>query len=59
MMITSAYGLGFQRLSRDLVNVNAWKTMFDFYIEGLNPMEMMKREPLYSFCFLITINSKA
>ena len=31
-MKTSAYGLGFQRLPRDLANVNAWKTMFDPYL---------------------------
>ena len=29
---TAASGLGFQHLPRDLVNVNAWKTMFDPYI---------------------------
>ena len=29
---TAAFGLGFQRLPRDLANVNAWKTMFDPYI---------------------------
>ena len=29
---TSAFGLGFQHLPRDLANVNAWKTMFDPYI---------------------------
>ena len=28
---TSAYGLGFQHLPRDLANVNAWNTMFDPY----------------------------
>ena len=28
---TAAFGLGFQHLPRDLVNVNAWKTMFDPY----------------------------
>ena len=28
---TSASGLGFQHLSRDLTNVNAWKFMFDLY----------------------------
>ena len=33
MLKTSAYGLGFQHLPRDLANVNAWKTMFDPYIE--------------------------
>ena len=32
MLKTSAYGLGFQHLPRDLANVNAWKTMFDPYI---------------------------
>ena len=30
---TAASGLGFQHLTRDLANVNAWKTMFDPYIE--------------------------
>ena len=30
MLKTSA---GFQHLPRDLANVNAWKTMFDPYIE--------------------------
>ena len=29
---TAASGLGFQHLTRDLANVNAWKTMFDPYI---------------------------
>ena len=29
-----AYGLGFQHLPRDLANVNAWKTMFDPYIDS-------------------------
>ena len=33
MLKTSAYGLGFQHLPRDLANVNAWKTMFDPYIQ--------------------------
>ena len=33
MLKTSAYGLGFQHLPRDLANVNAWKTMFDPYNE--------------------------
>ena len=28
---TTAFGLGFQHLPRDLANVNAWKTMFDPY----------------------------
>ena len=30
---TAAFGLGFQQLPRDLANVNAWKTMFDPYIQ--------------------------
>ena len=30
---TAAFGLGFEHLPRDLANVNAWKTMFDPYIE--------------------------
>ena len=33
MLKTSAYGLGFQHLPRDLANVNAWKSMFDPYIK--------------------------
>ena len=36
MLKTSAYGLGFQLLPRDLANVNAWKTMFDPYIEDVH-----------------------
>ena len=31
---TAAFGLGFQHLPRDLANVNAWKTMFELYING-------------------------
>ena len=34
MLKTSAYGLGFQHLPRDLANVNAWKSMFDPYIKS-------------------------
>ena len=30
---TTASGLGFQHLPRDLANVNAWKNMFDPYID--------------------------
>ena len=33
---TAAFGLGFQHLQRDLANVNAWKTMFDPYIDTLS-----------------------
>ena len=29
---TSGFALGFQRLPRDLANVNEWKIMFDPYI---------------------------
>ena len=29
-------GLCFQHLPRDLANVNAWKTTFDPYIEGIS-----------------------
>ena len=36
MLKTSVYGLGFQHLPRDLANVNAWKTMFDPYINTAN-----------------------
>ena len=32
---TQASGLGFQHLPRDLANVNAWKTMFDPYINKI------------------------
>ena len=32
LLKTSAFGLGFQHLPRDLADVNAWKTMFDPYI---------------------------
>ena len=28
---TAAFGNGFQHLTRDMVNVSAWKTMFDPY----------------------------
>ena len=29
----AAFGLGFQHLPPELANVNAWKTMFDPYID--------------------------
>ena len=32
---TAALGLYFQHLPRDLANVNAWKIMFDPYIEAV------------------------
>ena len=31
---TAAFGLGFQHLPRDLAHVNAWKPMFDPYIDA-------------------------
>ena len=40
---TSACGLGFQHLPRDLANVNTWKTMFDPYSEGLDQTSWMCR----------------
>ena len=33
MLKNEAVGLGFQHLLQDLANVNAWKTMFDPYID--------------------------
>ena len=33
---TEASGLGFQHFPQDLVNVNAWKTMFDPYNNKTN-----------------------
>ena len=38
MLKTSAYGLGFQHLPRDLANVNAWKSMFDPYIDNMTSL---------------------
>ena len=35
---TAAFGLGFQHLPRDLANVNAWKTMFDFYSDDFRSL---------------------
>ena len=42
---TAASGLGFQHLPRDLANVNAWKTMFDPYIDA----QPLKKDP-YATC---------
>ena len=42
MLKTSAYGLGFQHLPRDLANVNAWKTMFDPYIDSFDKVQLEK-----------------
>ena len=40
---TAAFGLGFQHLPRDLVNVYAWKTLFDPYIMAF----LSRRNNLY------------
>ena len=37
---TAALGLGFQHLPQDLANVNAWKTMFDPYIDSQGTSQM-------------------
>ena len=39
---TVAFGLGFQHLPQDLANVNAWKTMFDPYIENSVLMKIQR-----------------
>ena len=46
MLKTSAYGLGFQHLPRDLANVNAWKTMFDPYILTSNLVHKNERQTI-------------
>ena len=38
---TAAFGLGFQHLPRDLANVNAWKTMFDPYINSFSSDDLV------------------
>ena len=35
LLKTSAFGLDFQHLPRDLANVNEWKTMFDPYNKNI------------------------
>ena len=45
MLKTSACGLGFQHLPRDIANVNAWKTMFDPYNTQLISVESSQRYP--------------
>ena len=45
---TAAFGLGFQHLPRDLANVNAWKTMFDPYIEE-------QQKVLQGWCLLMPL----
>ena len=46
-------GLGFQHLPRDLANVNAWKTMFDPYIDfslyqRLKPQRFLKYKQVFT-----------
>ena len=38
---TAAFGLGFQHLPQNLANVNAWKNMFDPYINTLAQDKMI------------------
>ena len=40
---TATFGLGFQQLPQDLANVNAWKTMFDPYIDPSNTKQIYSR----------------
>ena len=42
---TAAFGLGFQHLPRDLANVNAWKFMFDRYINLEDWMRLVDFPP--------------
>ena len=44
LLKTSAFGLGFQHLPRDLANVNAWKTMFDPYSKVPNTTHKEKKK---------------
>ena len=39
LLKTSAFGLGFQQLPRDLANVNAWKIMFDPYNDEVDSVK--------------------
>ena len=48
MLKTSAYGLGFQHLPRDLANVNAWKSMFDPYIISVSKFIWRKKLNKYN-----------
>ena len=52
MLKTSAFGLGFQHLPRDLANVNAWKTMFDPYNEAKTRKRLGNKR-----IYALTINS--
>ena len=45
---TVASGLGFQHLPWDLVNVNAWKTMFNPYIEATD-MQLVSKQNAYIY----------
>ena len=56
MLKTSAYGLGFQHLPRDLANVNAWNTMFDPYIE--KDVKSQVTHPCYAAGCMGTVSLK-
>ena len=47
---TAAEGRGFQHLPRDLANVNAWKTMFDPYINHFS--EKMTWQLMWIVCLV-------
>ena len=49
MLKTAAFGFGFQHLPRDLANVNAWKTMFDPYIDNWETIHIFMQQHRYSF----------
>ena len=56
MLKTAASGLGFQHLPQDLVNVNAWKTMFDPYnILTLKTPRKTASENVVCLCRLLNI----
>ena len=44
------FGLDFQHLPRDLANINAWKTMFDPYIDTM----LLQRRVFYGNTKLLT-----
>ena len=52
MLKTSAFGLGFQHLPWDLANVNAWKTMFDPYIDA-TIWRWFNADSMLCFCWVI------
>ena len=63
MLKTEAVGRGFQHLPRDLANVNAWKTMFDPYIDYFDTFALGHAKPFYDIIlnaktYFFDINSK-